>query len=62
MRQWCQAHGVQPPLTREEAENLARNKRYILDQQMRAHNKQVEARKKRQESQLKLVNARRANG
>jgi hypothetical protein len=48
------ARGIKPPLTKEESENLAFNQRYILDQQIRAHNRKIESQK------MKLV--RSANG
>ena len=37
-REWERAHGIKPPLTKQERENLESNRRYILEAQMRAHN------------------------
>ncbi len=39
-----QAHGVPAPLSRKDQEQLAKNQRYILEQQMRAHNRMIERR------------------
>lgn len=43
---YLQARGVKPPPTKEELAQYAANERYILDQQMKAHNRVVEERKK----------------
>lgn len=43
---WRHSRGIPEPLTVEQQDNLARNQRYILDQQMRARNRQIAAKSK----------------
>ena len=49
---WNIAHGMKPPMTREQKAQLEANKNYILGAQIRAY-------ERRQSSKLRLVEARR---
>jgi hypothetical protein len=64
-RQWERARGIASPLTKEQAENLANGRRYILEAQARAHNKVIAARKEQAEKRgMRIVRPGRrvANG
>lgn len=55
---WNLAHGINPPLTKEQRENLEWGKRYILEQQIKARNRALAKRN----SGIKEVPLRRSNG
>ena len=58
MAQYRRAHGIKPPLTKEQKERLAFNQTYILEQQRRAHNKEIARRQRLKDEQQRRLNAR----
>jgi hypothetical protein len=61
-REWMRERGIKPPLTKAERDQLEYNKNWLLQMQLKAHNKVLERKRLRKESKLALVEKKEANG